>query len=243
MLTRKQLPQFGYLNNIHIDIDELVQYCKANRLLNESLYDDIKVSSNSTYKDFVIANEFCKESFFKESGAPHMEGEKYKQLYLTEFDKRKKSDKVNLHNTTIFERTKRLNPNHPDYLPEADERNYGIPNSFVKGKIKNILKLFQSPLGRVRFAYLAPGFKIKPHVDYDPSYIVRYHIPLFTNVQCILGSIRNNSIRTINLPADGRVYFINTGCKHWAENNSTESRIHLIVDVQDQLELKHLVEI
>lgn len=243
MLTRKQLPQFGYIKGMLIDTKALVDYCKENNLLDGTLYDDIKVSSNSTYKNFVVANEFCKESFFKESDAPHMEGEKYKQLYLTEFDQSKKSNKVNLHNTTIFERTKRLKPDHPNYLPEADERNYGIPNLFVDGEIKKVLNLFRSPLGRVRFAYLAPGFKIKPHVDYDPSYIVRYHIPLLTNIQCTLGSITNKNTKIVNLPADGNVYFINTGYKHWAENNSSEPRIHLIVDVQDQLELNDLIEI
>jgi hypothetical protein len=44
-----------------------------------------------------------------------------------------------------------------------------------------------------------------------------------------------------NFPADGRVYFLNTGMKHWAVNSSDNPRLHLIIDVHGQEELKNLV--
>lgn len=245
--NRKQLPPFGYLKDRNIDIKKLLSYCRENNLLNQEDYEDINVTKDnhptgSSYTAFVIANEFCKESFFKEDEAKHMEGQKYRQLYLTEFDKSKRSNAVTLKNTTIFERTKRLNPSDPRYLPEADERNYGMKNELATGLVGELLDSFKSPLARVRFAYLAPGFQIKPHVDYDPSYIVRFHIPLITNKQCTLGASVKNEKKEVHLPADGNIYFLNTGYKHWAANNSSDPRIHLIVDVQNQDDLHDLAE-
>tara|TARA_B100000085_G_scaffold276866_1_gene296537 strand:+ start:736 stop:1503 length:768 start_codon:yes stop_codon:yes gene_type:complete len=245
--NRKQLPPFGYLKDRDIDIQNLVSYCNKKNLLNQEKYEDVNVTKDnhptgSSYTDFVIANEFCKEHFFKEKEAGHMEGKKYRQLYLTEFDKSKRSEKVTLKNTTIFERTKRLNPNNSRYLPEADERNYGKRNKLATGIIGDLLDSFKSPLARVRFAYLAPGFNIKPHVDYDPSYIVRFHIPLITNEKCTLGVKLKGEKKEVHLPANGKIYFVNTGYVHWANNNSDESRIHLIVDTQKQDDLQDLTE-
>lgn len=237
MKNRKQLCEFGYLSNIQININELLDYCRQQGLLNFDRYNDIKASANSSYKDFVVANEFCKDSFFKESEAPMMEGEKYKQLYLTELDPSKRTGNVKFKYTNIFERTKRLDPNDPRYVPEADERNYGVRNELVKGPIADLLDKFSSPLARVRLAYLAPHFSIKPHVDYDPSYVVRYHVPLITNEKCTLSVIRGEETKVAHFPADGRVYFLNAGLKHWASNDSDQGRLHLVIDVQQQDEV------
>ena len=53
---------------------------------------------------------------------------------------------------------------------------------------------------------------------------------------------RSGKIVKKHFPADGRVYFLNTGLKHWAENNSNEGRIHLIVDTKNQEDLVSLEE-
>ena len=37
-----------------------------------------------------------------------------------------------------------------------------------------------------------------------------------------------------HFPADGTVWFINPGVKHWAKNDGEEERIHLIVSVDSQ---------
>ena len=44
-----------------------------------------------------------------------------------------------------------------------------------------------------------------------------------------------------HFPADGKIYFLNTGHIHWAENNSDEERIHLIVDTKDQTDIDNLI--
>lgn len=242
MKTRKQLPDFGYLPHIVFDHVELVEYLQESDLLNHSKYNDIKASANSTYKNFVVANEFCKDSFFKEEDAPMMEGELYKQLYLTEIDPKYANTSVAFKYTNIFERTKRLDSSDPRYLPQADERNYGHRNQHVAGYLEYILNQFKSPLARVRLAMLAPHFQIKPHVDYDPSYITRIHIPIITNDMCTLTIYKQDQQNTVHLPP-GRAYFFNSGHKHSAENNSDQPRYHLIVDLQNQDDLDTLTEL
>lgn len=243
MKNRKQLPRFGYLENVRIDINLLMDHLKATNLLDYTTYNDIKVSSNSKHRDFVIANEYCKNSFFKEDIAASMEGDKYVQLYLTDFNDNHKSDKVALQHTNIFSRTRRLNPNNESYLPEADELMYGIRNQHVTGELEKVLNLFSSKITRVRLACLKANFHIKPHVDYDPSYITRYHIPIITNSDVKMYIERNSSAVEYHMPADGRIYFFNSGLKHWVNNNSNHDRLHLIVDVHGQSELDYLKEI
>lgn len=229
------------LGNLRVDISSLLDHCRDNNLLDSSKYNDIKYSADSKHQSFLVSNEFCKTNFFTETDATLMEGEKYKQLYLTDFDESKASNNVSLHNTNIFERTKRLDPNDSRYLPEADELNYGVRNKYVAGPFVDILDMFKSNVTRVRLAYLSAGFTIKPHVDYDPTYITRYHIPLITNDDVMMGFTNKNQNYLYKMPADGSVYFFNSGIKHWVENNGVHDRIHLIIDTHGQLDLENLI--
>ena len=251
-LNRKQLPPFGYINHIKVDTDKLLAHCKKENLLDPRCFDDINVRVDpgnfvagdlekekvSKLRDFVVLNEFNREKFTAEDESG-LQGEKYRQLYFTEFDISKKSKHISSKQTNIFGRSRRLDPSNKDYIPEADEHNYGVRNSLVKGEIEKILNKFKAPLGRVRFTYLEPGFSIKAHIDYDPSYVTRFHIPILTNEECLMCTIKGNT----HFPADGKVYFFNTGIKHWVENNSKFPRIHLIIDVHDQRDLVNLTEI
>lgn len=237
MLNRKQLPLIAKLNNINVDINELITYCKSKDLFNSNLYTDIQYSANSSHQNFLVSNEFCKTNFFTESDAKLMEGEKYKQLYLTDFDESKISNKVSLHSTNIFERTKRLNPLDQRYLPEADELNYGVRNKYVEGPLIKLLDKFEGQITRVRFAFLSKGFEIKPHVDYDPTYITRFHIPIITDPTVLMGFIKGQKNYQYFLPADGSIYFFNSGIKHYVKNNSNIDRIHLIIDTHGQQDL------
>ena len=62
------------------------------------------------------------------------------------------------------------------------------------------------------------------------------NIPIVTNVGCTFGGIDSISGETQerHFPADGTVWFINPGVKHWATNDGEEERIHLIVSVDSQ---------
>jgi hypothetical protein len=241
MKNRKELPAFAKLNK-KINLEALREYCVANRYTDYEQFNDIKYSANSKHQAFLVANGGCKESFFKEDNAEFLEGEKYKQLYLTEIDDAKvTTDEQTLTDTTssIFARTKRLDPSSLRYIPEADELNYTVRNAHVKGIFEEILNSFDSQVTRVRLAVLMPEFAIKPHVDYDPSYITRYHIPIFTNDEVVFGVKKGKDKIEFTMPADGSVYFLNSGLLHWVSNNSNQPRLHLIVDThgQDDLDL------
>lgn len=239
MRNRKNLPAYAKVNKT-IDLESLREFCVDNGYTDYSTFNDIKYSANSRHQSFLVANECCKESFFKEEEAEFLEGELYKQLYLTDIDESKlTTPKERLSETThsIFSRSKRLDPNSPHYVPEADELNYTHRNHHVKGIFEEILDSFSSQVTRVRLAVLMPGMEIKPHVDYDPTYITRYHIPIFTNEDVVFGVKEKGTDVEFTMPADGSVYFLNSGLLHWVSNNSNEPRLHLIVDTHGQDDL------
>ena len=71
--NRKQLPNFGVLKDYKVNIEQLLQFCFKNNYFDTELYNDINVSSNSFMKDFVVANSFSKENFFKDSNEDFLE--------------------------------------------------------------------------------------------------------------------------------------------------------------------------
>lgn len=243
MKNRKQLPCFGYLDNFKIDMPALMTHLEVNGLLNFDNYNDINLKEQSAMKDFIVANEYCHSSFFKEDEAEIMNSDKFRHLMLTKFDESKRTNNVDFKFTSVYERQRRLDPSNPNYMPEADELNYGVRTELVTGEIEKILNMFTSKITRVRLAYIAGNHDLKPHVDYDPSYIVRYHIPIITNTGVSMYMKRNSQVYKKHLPADGRVYFFNTGIMHWVNNDSNQDRVHLIIDVHGQDELAHLVSL
>ena len=239
-LTRKELPAYGKIDK-SVDIERLRQYCVDNGYIKYDEFTDIRYSADSPHKPFLVANTFCKDTFFKEEEARSREGEKYRQLYFTDIDpdlKINTEDRLNDTNGSIFSRTRRLDPTSKDYIPEADEYNYTHKNHHVKGVFEEILNMFESQVTRVRLAAIMPKFTIKPHVDYDPSYITRYHIPIFTNDQVVFGAKTKDGNISYAMPADGSVYFFNSGMLHWVSNNSDVPRLHLIIDTNGQDDLR-----
>jgi hypothetical protein len=239
MLNRKQLPALAKINK-KIDLQLLREYIINNHYDDYNKYNDIKYSANSNHQAFLIANEYCKESFFKESDAPLLEGEKYKQLYLTNIDPSlitTDSTKLSETHKNIFTRTKRLDRTHTLYVPEADELNYGLRNEHCVGIFDDILNMFTSKVTRVRLAVLSDHFEIKPHVDYDPSYITRYHIPIFNNDEVIYGFRVNKVDQEYQMIEDGSVYFFNSGHVHWVKNLGDKPRLNLIIDTHGQEDL------
>lgn len=242
MKKRKQLPAFGYLSNLTVDIDALRQYLQLNGLLDFDQYLDVKASTDGAFTSFIKANQWTLDNFFKEADAPSLESEKFRQIQLTEFDKSKSKGRVEIKPTTMIERVKRQRATDDRYVPEADDLNYGIRTPLVRGEIEKVFDIFTSRITRARLAHLAPGHEIKPHFDYDPSYVTRFHIPVLTDPAVKMWVERMGVVHEHHLPADGRIYFFNAGFKHWVKNNSTKDRLHLIIDVHGQQELEHLVE-
>lgn len=243
MKNRKQLPCFGYIDNMQVDMPVLLQYLKEVGLLDYKNYNDIRTDANGSMKDFVIANEYCHTNFFKEGEAEMGNSDKFRHIMLTEFDETKRGAPVEFKFTNIFERSKRLDPNSPNYMPEADEHNYTQRTKYAQGELAKIMDMFTSKVTRTRLAYISGNHDLKPHVDYDPTYICRYHVPIITNPGVNMYMKRNGEVIKFHMPADGRVYFFNTGILHWVENNSNQPRLHLIIDVHGQEELEHLVSL
>jgi hypothetical protein len=241
MKTRKQLPNFGKVPGLHIDIDRLMAELASSNMLDFDIYNDINVqkSNSGDHIDFTTVNSFSKRSFFSEDGS--LNGERYRQLYLTQYQGPEVTPQLG-DGTTVRDRLRRLDPSRGEYDPIADERNYGKIKDDCPQYLREIIQMFDDTVTRVRLACLTPGFKIKEHVDYDPSYIVRYHIPILTNPLCVLGIIANGEVDCRSLPADGSVYFFNSGHKHWAENKSDGHRLHLIIDVHGQKMLDRVEE-
>ncbi len=120
--------------------------------------------------------------------------------------------------------------------PRADERWYRERYGDLPEYLHHVLdQLGEGKTHRARFAKLLPGCRIKPHIDYDTTYGIRLHIPVQTNDRCWFGGVGpDGSEEKHHMPADGSVWFINPGLRHWASNEGETERIHLIVSVDSQ---------
>lgn len=243
MKNRKQLPAFGYLNNIKLNTDKLNNYLKDQGLLEFDTYNHIQLDKATKFKGFVIANQYLLNNMFKGADEPENNSDKFRQIQLTDFDDSLSQGQVEFRETSFFERVRRQNSNHPKYVPEAAELNYGRRNELVKGEIENIFNLFSSKITRGRLAFLAAGHEIKAHVDYDTTLICRYHIPILTNTGVKFFVQRQKTVSEFHMPADGRIFFFNQGLKHWVKNEGNAPRLHLIIDVHGQTELEYLTAI
>lgn len=153
----------------------------------------------------------------------------YEQLALTEFDDRFSLEQRVERSGTFWDKTS------PHRNPKADERFYRKPVAHIPEYLMTILNHFSPYVHRARFAKLAPGHQVKPHIDYDTTYSVRLHIPIVTDPSCVLGVEYPDKTREeVHLPADGSVYFINQGLLHWATNPSNIHRVHLILSIDSQ---------
>jgi hypothetical protein len=91
-----------------------------------------------------------------------------------------------------------------------------------------IEKIYDGKVVRAEFIKMPGNTKIPRHVDGGESlYIIRrLHIPIITNEKVIFKVFNNE----MNLK-EGICYEINNAMPHSVENNSADSRIHLIIDI------------
>lgn len=241
--TRRELPCYGYIEGIQFDVPKILQYLKDNNLLEFKQYNDIHLSNGGNFEGYVRAHEYVQNNFFKDADTPSLEGDKFRQVQLMQFDVTKSRGMPDIKPTTELERQRRLDPASDNYLPEADEYNYGIRGPLVQGELANILDRFRSRITRARLSYLDAGHEIKPHYDYDTDYVTRYHIALLTQPEVQFFTKRNGKVYQRHIPADGRLYFLNAGFVHWVRNDSSSPRLHLIIDCAEQYELANLVSL
>lgn len=159
----------------------------------------------------------------------------YSQLALSEFDE----------SYSLEARTERSGSlwdfMHPKRDKIADERYYRKPIAGLPSYLESVLSDFRPYLHRCRFAKLDAGAEVRPHIDYDTTYGVRLHIAIQTNDGCVNGGrAKNGQEEERHIPADGSVWFVNQGVKHWAKNFGQSERIHLIMSLDSQQPIAHL---
>jgi hypothetical protein len=126
--------------------------------------------------------------------------------------------------------------------PTANEMVWDYQTEACKGTYfeEALLGSFKSQVCRARLHKLGPGLHLDPHIDYDPSYGVRIVCPISGTEGTINQFWVNGEYQEYNLPADGRVYFLNTGFKHGVVNNGSEPRIALLATLKTQEDIECL---
>lgn len=118
-----------------------------------------------------------------------------------------------------------------NYEPLMDERNYVVVDPVYRGTyLEEVFDKIGGRVTRARFARLGPGERLLPHIGMTPKYTLRLHIPLVTNSKCYNVSSYKGDLVKRHL-APGKLYLINTGTTHWAVNQGTSERIHLVMGV------------
>lgn len=220
--SRDHFPVISKIKDLQFDSEQLLKdYFK---ILETKKYDSLGKEYDGLCKTH---NKL--PSFFLKTNENTDAHASYSQLALSEWDENYSLDKRPSRSGTIWDRT---------YAKKnilADERFYGKPIDGIPSYLASVLKEFRPYLHRCRFAKLNPHCEVKPHIDYDTTYSIRLHIPILTNDKCINGGIsKDNVIIETALPADGTVWFVNQGVKHWAKNDGDTPRVHLILSIDSQ---------
>jgi hypothetical protein len=228
--TRYELPVIKRLD-IRVDIDRLRK--DAEEFAKGKTWDGL----GSEYASLCETHTRLPKMFFKEEELENVdcvcdlnwEKTSYQQLSLTEFDEsyalEQRTEKSNsVWDTRIAKKNK-----------EADERWFRKVKNDVPDSFRDLFKIFDGKIHRTRFAKLAPHSSVKPHIDYDTLYGVRLHIAFETNDDCANGGWDRKGLETkVNIPADGSIWFVNPGVKHYAVNDGATDRNHLILSLDSQ---------
>lgn len=235
-LDRKLLPPFLKLP-YQFDMSKILN--EFEKFKDLSLYDDLNPSNpDSAYGDFYNSGTKLNhlKKFINEKEQAIYGSEFYKQLSLTEFDGEHAERTVTEDNSVSTYRKSTITEDS-QYDPVLDERRYTKRKDICTGYWNDILDTFKAPVTRTRFAYMAPGHKIKPHIDYNTTYSIRVHIPIITNKNALMFVKDKTGVHEMHMPANGSVWFLNTGMTHWVENNGDQGRVHLVISLNGQEDL------
>lgn len=233
---RYELPVIARLDQYKFDIQLLKS--ELEQFAGDKVWDGL----GSDYAHMCETHTRLPKMFFKEEELAGVdcvcdldwEKTSYQQLSLTEFDKDYDLSKRTEKSGSVWDNRVAKKD------PKADERWYGKIKDDVPPYLREVLKTFPGA-HRTRFAALAPNSEVKPHIDYDTLYGIRLHIALETNDQCYNGGWdkEGNEVRD-HIPADGSVWLVNPGVKHYAVNGGNTPRNHLIISLDSQAILNGL---
>lgn len=227
--SRYELPVLGKLN-VKVDIDRLRKDLEV--FAQDKVWDGL----GSDYAHMCEAHTKLPKMFFKEEELQEVshvcelnwQKTSYSQLSLTEFDESFSLDTRQEKSGTAWD------TRIAKHDVKADERWYRNVKHDVPEYLREVLMLFPN-FHRTRFANLAPNSEVKPHIDYDTTYGIRLHIALETNEHCYNGGWdRDGNEYKAHFPADGSVWFVNPGVKHYAVNGGETNRNHLIISLDSQ---------
>lgn len=226
---RHELPVIKRLN-IGFDINRLRSE------LAEYQGDKIWDGLGSDYASLCETHTKLPKMFFKDQeleGISHVceldwEKVSYQQLSLTEFDENYSLDMREEKSGSAWD------TRVAKHRMDADERWFRKVKEDVPPYLREVLSHFKGA-HRTRFANLSPNSSVKPHIDYDTLYGIRLHIAFSTNDECFNGGWdKDGNEVKYHIPADGSVWFVNPGVKHYALNGGTTSRNHLIISLDSQ---------
>lgn len=226
---RYELPVIRRLD-YRFDIDRLRAELK--QFASDKVWDGL----GSDYAHMCETHTKLPKMFFKEEELESVdcvcdldwEHTSYQQLSLTEFDDTYDlSQRTEMSGSAWDTRVAKKDP-------KADERWYRKVKDDVPSYLREVLNTFAGA-HRTRFANLAPNSEVKPHIDYDTLYGVRLHIALDTNEGCYNGGWdKDGNEVKYHIPADGSVWLVNPGVKHYAVNAGSTPRNHLIISLDSQ---------
>lgn len=99
---------------------------------------------------------------------------------------------------------------------------YRLKDEFRNTPLGHVIENIENP-GEARLLRLKPGETYTAHTDPDD----RYHISIFTNEYSFIIDLDNKNM--YDLPADGKLWKMDTSIPHVASNFGGRDRIHLVI--------------
>ena len=232
-LSRRSFPFIQRLD-VQYDPERVLHELSVIEKLNQG-WNDMKHGS-ALVSELTAGRERLTQAFQDEDGDYHS----YEQIICTEFAGPAPNVEV------IDEKFSRYRADMQRAHTGLNEAAYNKMRFFMDKApyTTELLNSLSDPISRARFAKVKPNFKIKPHIDYDTRYGMRYHMALTTNKDCAIGFRRNKNsdFEVHHIPVDGYLYFVNAGFEHYAENMGDTERVHLVIGTVGQTLMKdHII--
>lgn len=236
---RKELGFFGALKNYRVNTDLLLSELIEHGLFIKSKWTAASKEAYNPENLFIQANSACKMNFNGDNDKTYQEI----NLSVPNFKSSTLSDSDLTREGSMVYRVKRLDPNRKEFSEHASEASHTIDPRYNVGELGRLIKQFKGRTYRVRLASMAPNSEVRPHIDYDPSYVFRYHVVLRTHPDVFFGAHTRGHTSFVHLPRTGRVYWLNTGIVHSVVNSSSAERVHLLIDVDGSVEQENIPSI
>jgi hypothetical protein len=233
LLNRKQMP--GLIKLDYGNTDQIVQDMM---MIEIEKFISINLARSTEFGTYPLSYRTVYDTFFKGKDEGSLASDLYVQYTFTEQTPNTVSPELlSQSGATVKSRMRRIQEDSPYYIPEADDSKYSALTEECPNSIRELVARICATgdtVSRVRLAGVAPGHNVLLHRDHDPSKLIRLHIPIKTNAQCVIDcENKSKEIVTAHLE-QGKTYILNTGRRHAARNESNEWRVHLLVDIRGQ---------